>query len=321
VTKYCTERSIEWKFAPPRSPHFGGLYEAAVKSAKTHLRKILHNVHFTFEEFATILTEIEAILNSRPLTPMSNDPSDLQPLTAAHFLTGASLKAINDHELPVGRIYEQWLKLKEIREQFWDRWRKEYLAELQCRKKWYKEMENIELGTMVILKENNLPSLHWKMGRIVEVFQDSHGMIRVVMVKTENGLLRRAIHELAPLPVKSDLISVLNDTNVKSKKWASKNCRPTSQKTQQSKNKANSKQRNAIVKKSKTATKQKTLANLESDTIVEKSRSGRIIKQPQRYNGLIVTMVLLFMFFNSSFGSQCEFKSVNNNQGLYFEEK
>ncbi|XP_071631880.1 uncharacterized protein [Temnothorax longispinosus] len=85
------QQKITWSFIPPRAPHFGGLWEAAVKIAKRHLNSVTQGRVLTFEEYATLLAEIEAILNSRPLTPLSSDPTDLSVLTPAHFLIGDSL--------------------------------------------------------------------------------------------------------------------------------------------------------------------------------------------------------------------------------------
>ena len=92
----ATIEKIEWSFKPPYSPHFGGLWEAGVKNVKHHLRRILANASLTFEEFGRVLCQIEAILNSRPLSPLSADPNDFLPLTPAHFLIGKPLVAIPD---------------------------------------------------------------------------------------------------------------------------------------------------------------------------------------------------------------------------------
>jgi len=89
ITK-CSAKGIEFKFIPPRSPHFGGLWEAAVKSAKHLLQRIISEASLTYEELETAVTEVEAILNSRPLTPTSSDPNDLTALTPGHFLIGES---------------------------------------------------------------------------------------------------------------------------------------------------------------------------------------------------------------------------------------
>lgn len=90
----CATQNIHWHFIPPRSPYFGGLREAAVKSVKRHLKTIMKNLHYTYEEYYTTLVEIEGILNSRPLTASSADPNDFAPLTPVHFLIGESLKRL-----------------------------------------------------------------------------------------------------------------------------------------------------------------------------------------------------------------------------------
>lgn len=81
MAKFFSEEEIQWKFIPPRAPHFGGLWEAAV-------RRIIGLTVFTYEQFHTVSTEIEGILNSRPLTTLSTDPNDPYSLTSSHFLTG-----------------------------------------------------------------------------------------------------------------------------------------------------------------------------------------------------------------------------------------
>ncbi|XP_014241346.1 uncharacterized protein LOC106662057 [Cimex lectularius] len=85
------KQSIEWSFIPPSAPHFGGLWEAAVKSLKYHLTRVLDHQPFTFEELCTVAIKIEAILNSRPLYAMSSDPDDYSMLTPGHFLVGDAL--------------------------------------------------------------------------------------------------------------------------------------------------------------------------------------------------------------------------------------
>lgn len=88
IVEFATSQQIKFSFIPPHSPHFGGLWEAGVKSCKHHLLRVVGDSHLTYEEFNTVLTQIEAVLNSRPLTPMSADPCDFLPLSPAHFLVG-----------------------------------------------------------------------------------------------------------------------------------------------------------------------------------------------------------------------------------------
>jgi hypothetical protein len=83
-----TTEGVCWHFVPPDSPHFGGLWEARIKSMKHHLRRVTGNACISFEEMSTILTQIEACLNSRPLCHIPSDPKDSQGLTPGHFLIG-----------------------------------------------------------------------------------------------------------------------------------------------------------------------------------------------------------------------------------------
>jgi hypothetical protein len=79
---YLTDQGIEWTFIPPSSPYMGGIWEAGVKSLKSHFKRVVGSLLITAEEMHTLLTLIESCLNSRPITPMSSDPNDLKPLTA-----------------------------------------------------------------------------------------------------------------------------------------------------------------------------------------------------------------------------------------------
>lgn len=94
VTHYLGDKGISWKLIPQHAPHFGGIWEVAVKSVKTHLRQVLGGVKLTYEEFSTLLYQIEACLNSRPLASLPNDDDGIEALTPGHFLVGKSLTAL-----------------------------------------------------------------------------------------------------------------------------------------------------------------------------------------------------------------------------------
>ena len=136
IVNKCNSKNVEFKFIPPRAPHFGGLWEAAVKSAKHFLLKNVSTSTLTYDELETIIIDIEAILNSRPLTPMSDDPNDLSALTPGHFLIGEPLTATSSKEASAKTsLVSKCDSLKTLKYDFWDRWSKEYLNELQQRHK------------------------------------------------------------------------------------------------------------------------------------------------------------------------------------------
>ncbi|XP_076660298.1 uncharacterized protein LOC143363618 [Halictus rubicundus] len=205
VRRFLEDKEISWHFMPALSPHFGGLWEAAVKSFKHHLKRVVGDELFTYEQFATFVTEIEAILNSRPLTPLSSDPNDPQALTPGHFLIGSamtSLPEVNFNETSSNRL-SKWQHIQKVKHDFWIRWSKEYINHLNVRAKWTKGSHEMNKGTIAILKDDHLPPSHWSLGRIVEVHPGQDDIIRAVTVKTVNGLCKRNVKKLAPLPIET----------------------------------------------------------------------------------------------------------------------
>ncbi|XP_058817876.1 uncharacterized protein LOC131681182 [Topomyia yanbarensis] len=194
---------IEFHFIPPRSSSFGGLWEACVKSTKEILNKVSMDVRITYEEMLTTLAQVEACLNSRPLSPMSSDPNDMQPLTPGHFLIGGPLEAIPEPDLqhiPCNRL-SRWQRMQRMFQKFWSRWYKEYLPTLQKRYKWPSPKSNLSAGDMVLLHEDNQPPFKWPIARVTKVITGEDEKVRVAEVMLDgNVTYRRGIHKLCPLP-------------------------------------------------------------------------------------------------------------------------
>lgn len=132
ISNWCAEQEIQWKFIPPRAPHFGGLWEAAVKSCKHHLLRETGHTSLAQEDMITLLVQIEMCLNSRPLTPIPTDSTDLEVLTPGHFLVGSNLQAVpeaNITETPDNRL-DHWERTQKQFQRIWARWYPEYLAQL-----------------------------------------------------------------------------------------------------------------------------------------------------------------------------------------------
>ena len=132
INHYLSDKKIAWKFIPQHAPHFGGIWEAAVKSMKTHSRRILGDVKLTYEELSTLLAQIESCLNSRPLVPLANDDDGIEALTPGHFLIGRPLQALPDVSSTNDSItlLRRWQLCKLLLRHFWKRWSTEYISQL-----------------------------------------------------------------------------------------------------------------------------------------------------------------------------------------------
>lgn len=201
--------NVSWNFIPPSAPHFGGLWEAGVRSVKYHLHRVLGNHKLTFEEFSTLLCRIEACLNSRPIAPISDTLEDYECLTPGHFLIGSTL-TINPEpsllHLNENRL-SRWQLVRHITERFWKLWAHDYVNTLQQRTKWRTVQPSIKKGQLVLLRNNALPPCKWELGRVTQCHCGADGLVRVVTVKTATSEYRRPIVKLCVLPVDIDTAS------------------------------------------------------------------------------------------------------------------
>ena len=199
VSDFCTAQGITWKFIPERAPHFGGLWEAAVKSMKSHFKKVIGETKLTFEELSTILVQIEACLNSRPIAPLPDSDDGIDALTPGHFLIGKPLESLPDppfsyKPLPLLR---RWNLCQKLTRHFWDRWSTEYLSCLRKYTKWHFPTRNLQVGDLVCLCEDNLVPTKWPLGRVVDVRPGADGLVRVVTVRTSKGIYKRPSVKIA----------------------------------------------------------------------------------------------------------------------------
>lgn len=194
--------SLKWRFITPGAPHQGGIYEAAVKSIKYHLVRIIGETTLTFEEYSTVLHQVEAMVNSRPIAPLPDDPYTLNALTPGHFLIGEALVRIPDEEdyrsVPTNRL-TRWSLLQQMTQHLWDRWHEEYLTTLINRTKWLTEKRNFQVGDLVVVKEDNVPPMRWKLGRVQEVLPGKDELVRSVVIRTATGVYKRPIVKLGLL--------------------------------------------------------------------------------------------------------------------------
>ncbi|XP_018366326.1 PREDICTED: uncharacterized protein LOC108763318 [Trachymyrmex cornetzi] len=174
VFKFATDRRILWHFIPPVAPHFGGLWESMIKLFKHHFKRVVGDSLFTFEKLNTFTTEVESILNSRPINTLSSDPNDMMVLTPSHYLIGKSLMTLpegNCFTVPANRL-STWQHITKVRQDFWKRWNIEYLNKLQKRVKWIKDGPKINEGSVVLINDKNLPCMRqWAWAKSLNFIQ------------------------------------------------------------------------------------------------------------------------------------------------------
>ncbi|XP_076659841.1 uncharacterized protein LOC143363109 [Halictus rubicundus] len=164
----------------------GGLWEAAVKSMKIHLRKTIGEATLTYEEMATLLCRIEACLNSRPLTPLPDEPRDLEPLTPGHFLVGDRILSPPNHPRNTAL------------------WSREVMHQLQPRTKWQRSRENLRPGRIVLVKNDSTPPTRWPLAKVESLHPGPDGLVRVVTLRRGAHTFDRAITKLVPLPAQQE---------------------------------------------------------------------------------------------------------------------
>ena len=154
VSKTLTNYNINWKFIPPLSPWMGGAWESIVKLTKRALRIVTHDRPMYEDSLSTFITEIESVLNSRPLTSVTDDPNDYKVLTPNHFLLGRQTLpfTLND-EKAFNRVC--WRAVEALSNMFWKRFIQEYLPMLNIRKKWNREKRDFKENDLVIMKNEH----------------------------------------------------------------------------------------------------------------------------------------------------------------------
>jgi hypothetical protein len=178
---------MQWIFSPPHGPHFGGVWERLVQSCKRAMKVTIGNRLVSDQVLNTVVAEVASLLNARPLTHLSMDPNDTDPLTPNHFLFGGARPYVptlwvdvKDAEISENRYRQS----QAIIEHFWKRWLKEYVPHLTERRKWTTERRNVEVGDLVLVVEPNTPRGQWPLGQVLETYPDKRdNVVRVVKVK------------------------------------------------------------------------------------------------------------------------------------------
>ena len=200
-------QGVCWRFNVPRAPWWGGFYERLVRTTKDALKRTLYKSLLSFRELETIIYRIEAVINARPLTPLSDDLSDVRPLSPNDFLRDTSsgaegfITAQTDLETnDTGRsLGARWRHRQEVLSHLWRRWHKEYVRELRNARR--ETASDPRVGDLVLVGDNPSSSpVSWKSGRIIQLYTGRDGLPRSASVQLSNGTqISRPVQRLYPL--------------------------------------------------------------------------------------------------------------------------
>ena len=187
LQNFLVDHRMIWHTIPDRAPHFGGLWEAAVKSVKFHLKRVIGEQALTYEEMLTVTCQVEACLNSRPLgLQHCLSPDGIRPLTPGHFLTGAPMAAYPETEItPDISLSNRWTLCQSLVQQFWKKWSAEFLQQLQASHKWNSSSPSLTVGDIVLMKDASAFKMHWGLAKVTAVFPGKDGHVRAVEVLTK----------------------------------------------------------------------------------------------------------------------------------------
>ncbi len=195
-------RQIEWQFNPPTASHMGGAWERQIRTVRKVMNAILRNQVLDDERLDTIFAEVENIVNSRPLTVVSSDPNDMDPLTPNMLLRpgGETISSPPGHFTSEDSYGRRWRHVQHVVNTFWKRWISEYLPTIRDRSKWAEKRRNLRIGDVVLIADHTLPRGCWPLGRVTDVFPDRKGLVRSVQLRTgQSGVLVRPVHKLCLL--------------------------------------------------------------------------------------------------------------------------
>ncbi|XP_069108188.1 uncharacterized protein [Argopecten irradians] len=208
VKRFVGESGAVWKFNPPHASHFGGVWERMIGVARRILDSMLldNRKSLTNEVLTTLMAEVCAIVNARPLVPVSSDvdnPFILSPSTLLTQKTGSPVESSSLTQLDVKDMYRShWKHVQVLANQFWNRWKREYLPTLQPKRKWTSETTNLEEGDVVLVKDSQLCRNDWPMGVIERVFPSDDGLVRKVEIMIcRDGVKSRFIRPVSEVTV------------------------------------------------------------------------------------------------------------------------
>ena len=194
-------RNIEWTFNTPNASHHGGVWERMIRSIRKVLDGVLTQQTLTDETLRTLFCEVESVLNSRPLTVVSHDHKDPQPLGPNDILLLGGTAPIPAGVFGADDLYakRRWRQVQYMADLFWSRWRREDVLLLQRRQKWLHPEKSLAVGNIVLVADDGLARCQWPLGRVIEAREGSDGLVRSVKLRTRGTQLVRPVTKLVLL--------------------------------------------------------------------------------------------------------------------------
>ena len=192
IQQELAKRNCDWidfKMNVPEASHMGGAWERQIRTVRNVLATLLtqHAAQLDDETLRTFMVEAEAIVNCRPLTVDTiNSPQMLESLTPNHLLTMKSKVILSPPgEFQRADLYskKRWRRVQYLANEFWTRWRKDYLQSLQPRQKWIATRRNLQVDDIVVVIDDNSPRNCWRIARVEETYPDDDGLVRKVRIK------------------------------------------------------------------------------------------------------------------------------------------
>ena len=207
-----SRREVEWRYIPKCAPWFGGFWERLIGLTKSALKRVLGRTHATLESLRILVTEVEAVLNNRPITYSSPDVDDPCPITPAHLLYGRPIITLPHYDVTADEIADPtYCDDTEVRrrakaqaailDHFWSRWSKEYLTALhEFHRMTGNNVQTARVGDVVHIHDDS-PRIRWRLGVIEQLNKGADGLVRSVQLRTSTGMTNRYIAKLYPLEI------------------------------------------------------------------------------------------------------------------------
>ncbi|UYV63942.1 hypothetical protein LAZ67_2006089 [Cordylochernes scorpioides] len=204
IARYSCDKQIRWIFIPPSAPWWGGWWERLVRLVKDLLRRTLGTKRVNYVQLETLICHVEAIINTRPLTYISETEDDLIPITPQMFIQNNFGSFDESHELSPDNTRQHFRKLQQIKKELKERFHKEYLAML-VQKGNETEGRRFLPGEVVLIGRDDQKRIFWPLGRILELYPGKDGRERVARVRTATGEFVRPLKRLFSLELDSDI--------------------------------------------------------------------------------------------------------------------